>query len=144
MRDPFDLQRFLYAQAPVYDDVIRELARGRKRSHWMWFIFPQVEGLGMSPTSRRFAIRDLAEARAYLAHPILGARIRECTALVNAVDGRDARQIFGSPDDLKFRSSMTLFDAAGGEYPGFRFALEKYCGGRRDGRTLSLLERVAR
>src|SRR3954469_25755775 len=107
--DPYDLQRFIEAQAPVYERVCQELRDGRKTSHWMWFVFPQIAGLGLSSMSQRYAIRDRDEARAYDAHPVLGPRLRECTALVNAVEGRTAHQIFGSPDDVKFRSSMTLF-----------------------------------
>jgi uncharacterized protein (DUF1810 family) len=107
--DPFHLQRFLDAQAEVYDKVLSELRSGRKTSHWMWFIFPQLRGLGHSATAEHFALRSLDEARAYLAHVILGPRLRECTALVNQMSGRSIEQIFGFPDHLKFRSSMTLF-----------------------------------
>src|SRR5690242_5552403 len=110
MPTSFDLERFVEAQAPVYAEVVRELARGRKESHWMWFIFPQVAGLGFSPTAQRFAIGSRQEAKAYLAHPLLGSRLAECTGLVLAVQGRTIHQILGAPDDLKFRSSMTLFD----------------------------------
>jgi uncharacterized protein (DUF1810 family) len=109
MADPFHLQRFLDAQADVYDDVVSELHSGRKSSHWMWFIFPQFRGLGHSPTAEHFAIRSLDEARGYLAHALLGARLCECTALVNQITGRSIEQIFDFPDHLKFRSSMTLF-----------------------------------
>ena len=130
---------FLEAQAPVIDAVEAELAGGRKRTHWMWFIFPQLEGLGSSPMAERYALHSLGEARDYLAHPVLGGRLRHCTELVNAVGGRSIHEIFGSPDDLKFRSSMTLFDAA---EPGgaFRAALDKYYAGTPDSRTLALLE----
>src|ERR1700761_3711440 len=107
--DPFNLQRFLDAQAPVYDQVRRELEAGRKRSHWMWFIFPQILGLGQSAISVRFAIASLDEARAYLAHSVLGARLRECAVLTLAFEGATARAIFGSIDEMKFHSSMTLF-----------------------------------
>src|SRR3954468_2011135 len=109
MDDTFDLQRFLDAQASTYAAAHAELQAGRKRSHWMWYIFPQIRGLGSSPTSRHFAIASREEAAAYLAHPVLGARLRDCTQLVNAVQGRTAYQIFGDPDCMKFQSCMTLF-----------------------------------
>src|SRR5271165_6736305 len=109
MTDRFDLQRFVKAQAPVYARVCAELRAGRKESHWMWFIFPQIAGLGRSPTSVLYALSSLDEAKAYLAHPVLGARLRECAKLVLDVEGRTARQIFGPVDEMKFRSSMTLF-----------------------------------
>ncbi|KPN29792.1 hypothetical protein SY89_00510 [Halolamina pelagica] len=137
--DPHDLQRFIEAQDPVIDDAKRELRAGRKRSHWMWFVFPQIEGLGRSEMSRRYAIASRAEAEAYLAHPVLGARLRECTGIVNAVDGRSASEIFGSPDDKKFRSSMTLFDAVADDQAPFRTALRTYYDGQRDRKTLELL-----
>ena len=108
----YHLERFVEAQAPVYEQVRAELAAGRKRTHWMWFIFPQIQGLGSSPMAERYAIHSLEEARAYLAHPVLGARLRQCAALVNAVQDREITQILGYPDDLKFRSSMTLFQQA--------------------------------
>ncbi|BDB42532.1 MULTISPECIES: DUF1810 domain-containing protein [Mycobacterium] len=136
----FDLQRFVDAQARVYDDVVEELRAGRKRSHWMWFVFPQLRGLGSSPTAVHFGIASLDEARAYLAHPVLGPRLRECVALVNAVQGRSVGQIFGWPDDLKLRSSMTLFaHAAGNENEGFLALLDKYFGGAQDPLTLQRL-----
>ena len=138
--DPFHLQRFIDAQASVYDGARAELAAGEKRSHWMWFIFPQIAGLGFSSMAQRYAITDLAEAKAYLAHPVLGPRLRECTALVNAVQGRTLEQIFGYPDDLKFHSSVTLFaqaESAGDSV--FAQALSKYFQGRRDSGTLSHL-----
>ena len=125
MDDPFELQRFIDAQDPVIDQVRGELRAGRKRSHWMWFVFPQLEGLGHSTMAQRYAIASLAEARAYLAHPLLGPRLRDCSALVRAVEGRDVHQIFGAPDDLKFWSSMTLFDAADPSEPVFRDCLGK-------------------
>jgi uncharacterized protein (DUF1810 family) len=115
MTDSFDLQRFVDAQAAVYSRVTEELRRGRKQSHWMWFIFPQIAGLGLSEIAQRFAISSREEALEYLAHPLLGSRLRECTALVNAVEGRSLLDILGSPDDLKFYSSMTLFNAVGSE-----------------------------
>lgn len=133
-----DLQRFLDAQAPVYPTVLAELRAGRKRSHWMWYIFPQLAGLGTSPTARFYALADRAEAEAYLAHPVLGARLRCSTALVNAVAGRSINTILGSPDDLKFRSCVTLFAAASGE-PCFQAALDTYYNGEPDPRTVALL-----
>jgi uncharacterized protein (DUF1810 family) len=136
--DPFDLQRFVDAQRSVYADVRAELAEGRKRSHWMWFVFPQLKGLGRSATAQHYGIASKAEAQAYWVHPLLGPRLRECTELVLAVEGRSAHEIFGAPDDLKFRSCMTLFAHATGE-PLFVRALEKYFGGRDDGQTLRLL-----
>ena len=141
MTDDFDLQRFVDAQEPVYGHVIDELAAGRKTSHWMWFVFPQVAGLGMSSMSRRYAISGLPEAAAYLAHPILGPRLRECTALVNAIQGRTIREIFGSPDDVKFRSCMTLFGEAAAGEEIFATALRTYFGGKPDSRTLAVLGR---
>ena len=133
------LRRFVEAQASVYAQVLAELRAGEKRSHWMWFIFPQIAGLGSSGTARRFAISGRAEAIAYLAHPVLGTRLRECTALVNAIEARTLQQIFGYPDDLKFRSAMTLFGAVAPDEPVFAQALEKYCGGDPDPATLSRL-----
>jgi uncharacterized protein (DUF1810 family) len=130
--DPFHLERFVEAQDGVYESVCEELRRGEKRSHWMWFIFPQIRGLGKSPMAERFAIGSLEEARAYLGHAILGARLRECTELVNAVEGRSASEIFGFPDDLKFHSSMTLFARAGEGDALFREALRKYFAGKED------------
>ena len=140
MGDPFDLQRFVDAQAPVYPRVLAELRRGQKQSHWMWFIFPQLAGLGHSPMARRFALRSREEAAAYLGHDVLGPRLRECTAIVNAIEGRTIPEIFGSPDDLKFGSSMTLFAAVSSE-PEFATAIAKFCGGRPDQKTLELLGR---
>ena len=139
MTDPFDLERFVDAQLPVYTRVLAELRRGRKQSHWMWFIFPQLAGLGHSAMAQRFAIASIEEARAYLAHGLLGPRLRECTALVNAVEGRTISEILGSPDDLKFCSSMTLFAAVSGETE-FARAIAKYYGGTGDRRTLDLLQ----
>lgn len=138
MDDPFDLQRFVTAQAPVYGDVCAELAAGRKSSHWMWFVFPQLKGLGRSATAQHYGIAARAEADAYWRHPLLGPRLKQCTELVLAVDGRSANQIFGSPDDLKFRSCMTLFAQATGA-PVFRQALDKYFGGEDDEQTLRRL-----
>jgi uncharacterized protein (DUF1810 family) len=139
MSDPYDLQRFVDAQDPVYDKVRAELRDGSKRSHWMWFIFPQIMGLGSSPLARRFAISSLSEATAFLEHPILGRRLAECTMLVNRVEGRPIGQIFGSPDDLKFRSSMTLFAHATPDNRVFLDALQKYFKGEFDPATLSRL-----
>ena len=138
MTDSFNLQRFVDAQASVYSRVVEELHGGRKRSHWMWFVFPQIAGLGHSEMAQRFAISSREEALAYLAHPLLGSRLRECTALVNAVEGRPLLDILGSPDDLKFRSSMTLFNAVGVE-PEFSAALAKFFDGKADQKTLELL-----
>jgi len=140
MDDPFELQRFIDAQDPVIDQVRGELRAGRKRSHWMWFVFPQLEGLGHSTMAQRYAIASLAEARAYLAHPLLGPRLRDCSALVRAVEGRDVHQIFGAPDDLKFWSSITLFDRADPTEPVFRDCLDKYFGGRSDRGTLARID----
>ena len=137
--DPFNLQRFLEAQNPIYEQVCHELRAGEKRSHWMWFIFPQLRGLGSSPTAVAFGISSLAEARAYLEHPILGRRINECTRMVLAVENRSIYEILGYPDDLKFRSSMTLFASAGVDAQIFRDALQKYFDGVPDPLTLELL-----
>ena len=141
MTDPFDLNRFVQAQEAVYSGVVRELAQGRKQSHWMWFIFPQVTGLGFSAMSQRYAIASRAEASAYLAHPVLGPRLVECTGLVLAVNGRTIHAILGAPDDVKFRSSMTLF-AAVSDNPVFDAALARYFAGERDGATLDILARL--
>ena len=137
--DPYDLQRFVDAQELTYDTVIGELTAGRKRSHWMWFIFPQVRGLGSSPTAVRFSISSADEARAYLAHELLGPRLRECARLVSQIDGRSAEEIFGWPDDLKLRSSMTLFARAADENADFVAVLEKFYGGEEDPATLARL-----
>jgi uncharacterized protein (DUF1810 family) len=143
MTDPFDLKRFVRAQDPVYRDIQGELTRGRKQSHWMWFVFPQVAGLGFSAMSQRYAIASGAEAKAYLAHPILGPRLIECTRLVLAIEGRSINAILGAPDDAKFRSSMTLFDAVSNE-PVFDEALARYFSGERDGATLEILSKLDR
>lgn len=142
--DPHDLGRFVDAQEGCYGRVLAELAAGEKTSHWMWFIFPQLKGLGVSPTARRFGIAGLEEARAYLAHPLLGTRLRECTRLVLAVEGRTAHEIFGSPDDLKLRSCLTLFAHAVASPPAredelFGAALARYYRGEPDPLTLRLL-----
>lgn len=141
MSDPFDLQRFMDAQDRVYETALAELTVGHKRSHWMWFIFPQIAGLGSSAMAQRYAIASLAEAMAYLAHPILGPRLRECTAAAMALADRTAHQVFGSPDDLKFRSCMTLFTEAAPQEPLFRAGLGKFFGGDPDPRTLEILRR---
>jgi uncharacterized protein (DUF1810 family) len=136
MNDPYDLQRFVRAQEINFDAARDELRSGRKTSHWMWYVFPQIEGLGHSPTSQKFAIKSKTEALAYLAHPMLGPRLRECTDIVNALDGLPARQIFGSPDDMKFRSSMTLFHEVAPDRRIFKEALAKYFRGEPDRATL--------
>ena len=141
MSDSVDLDRFLAAQDPVLEQVRAELKAGRKRSHWMWFIFPQLRGLGQSATARHYGLASLAEARSYLMHPILGRRLRDCTALVNAVQGRSAEEILGGVDAMKFRSCMTLFAAAEPGESAFRTALDRYYGGAEDPRTLELLQR---
>jgi len=140
MTDPFNLERFVEAQAPVYPRVLAELRQGRKQSHWMWFIFPQLTGLGHSAMAQRYAISSRAEAAAYLGHAVLGPRLCECTALVNAVEGQTIREILGSPDDLKFHSSMTLF-AAVSSNPEFAAAIGKFYAGTPDRNTLELLGR---
>jgi uncharacterized protein (DUF1810 family) len=143
--DPFHLQRFLDAQSTTYPQARAELAAGQKRSHWMWFIFPQIQGLGSSPMAQRYAITELAEARAYLAHPTLGARLRECTALVHAIQNRTLEDVLGYPDNLKFHSSITLFaEASETATPGdsvFHAALTRWFGGQPDEATLKLLKR---
>jgi len=141
MPDPFDLDRFVQAQDPVLAQVRLELADGRKRTHWMWFVFPQLRGLGHSPMAQRYAIASLAEAQAYLEHPVLGPRLTECTRLVLKVEGRSIHQILGSPDDLKFHSSMTLFALAQQHDPVFRRALNKYFDGVLDRLTAERLPR---
>lgn len=137
--DPFALARFVDAQAPVYDTVVGELRGGRKRSHWMWFVFPQLRGLGNSPTAVRFGISSVDEARAYLAHELLGPRLRECARLVARIEGRTADQIFGWPDDMKLRSSMTLFARASDDNADFLAVLDKLFNGEEDPATLARL-----
>jgi uncharacterized protein (DUF1810 family) len=139
MADPYQLQRFVDAQAGCFTQVRSELAAGQKRTHWMWFVFPQMRGLGSSSMAVRFAISGLDEAKAYLAHPLLGARLRDCTAFVNAAEGRSVGEIFGYPDDLKFHSSVTLFVQASDEEV-FVTALRKYFGGVPDQATIKLLK----
>jgi uncharacterized protein (DUF1810 family) len=135
--DPFDLQRFVDAQAPVYERVRTELRNGRKQSHWMWFIFPQIAGLGHSAMAQRYAISSLREAEAYIKHPVLGTRLLECTRLVLQVEGKSAYEILGSPDDMKFHSSLTLFARAAPQEEIFSTALEKYFDGRDDALTIA-------
>ena len=137
MDDPYDLRRFVAAQdaGRTYDQATAELRRGRKTSHWMWFVFPQITGLGQSPVSRMYAISGLAEAQAYLAHPVLGPRLVECAAIVDGLSGRTAEQIFGGIDALKLRSSMTLFLRAAPDEPVFRQVLDQYFGGKADPAT---------
>jgi len=139
MNDPHNLERFIDAQKPVFEQVCSELREGSKSSHWMWFIFPQIEGLGFSTTARKFAISSREEAEAYLNHPILGPRLRECTRLVTLVEGRSARQIFGPIDELKFQSSMTLFACVASDKGVFKDALQKYFGGKVDNLTIEKL-----
>lgn len=138
-QDPFRLQRFVDAQAGAYETALAELKRGRKTSHWIWFIFPQIAGLGFSPTSQFYAIGSLEEARAFLSHPLLGPRLKACIEAVMVHSGRSAREIFGSPDDLKFRSSLTLFAEAAPEELLFREALAAFFGGEADPMTMELL-----
>ncbi|MGO4172950.1 DUF1810 domain-containing protein [Bosea sp. TAF32] len=140
MSDPFHLQRFVDAQEPVWADALAEVRAGRKRSHWIWFVFPQMRGLGLSPNSEFYGIGSLDEARAYLAHPVLGPRLGTVTEAVLAHEGRSANAIFGSPDDRKLRSSMTLFDAASGDGANaYRAVLRRFFDGIPDPRTLELL-----
>jgi uncharacterized protein (DUF1810 family) len=141
VNDPHNLQRFVDAQDRVFEQVSSELREGRKRSHWMWFIFPQIEGLGHSHMARKYAIASRAEAAAYLEHPVLGPRLRECTRLVNLVEGRSIEEILGHPDDHKFRSSMTLFAHASADNQVFLDALAKYFKSEFDGATVERLQR---
>ena len=133
-----ELSRFLKAQEQDYEQALREIRSGRKRSHWMWYIFPQIQGLGFSPTAQYYAIRDLQEARDYLAHPVLGARLKEISSALLDLNGLSASEIFGYPDDLKLRSSMTLFRMADLNEPVFLEVLEKYYDGKPDARTVEL------
>ena len=139
MSDPYDLQRFVEAQDGVYRQVTAELKDGRKRSHWMWFVFPQVRGLGSSPMAMRYAIASRPEAEAYLKHPVLGPRLLECTGLMLAHSGRSAHDILGSPDDMKFRSSMSLFAEVSEKGSPYERALDLFYGGERDPLTLARL-----
>ena len=137
----YDLSRFLEAQKNSYDTALREIKAGRKRSHWMWYIFPQIRGLGYSAMAQHYAIRDLGEAREYLRHPVLGPRLIEISEALLALDESDPRRVMGSPDDLKLRSCMTLFQCAAPDQPVFGKVLDKFYGGRPDGRTLEILSR---
>ncbi|NCA72831.1 MAG: DUF1810 domain-containing protein [Sphingobacteriia bacterium] len=141
--DPHDLNRFVRAQENDYAPALAEIRSGRKRTHWMWYIFPQLDGLGFSETARRYGIRGLDEARAYLGHPVLGQRLVECAEAVLAVQGRSAREIFGMPDDLKLRSCATLFAEVSAEGSVFHRLIQVYFGGAPDGRTLTLLGQSA-
>lgn len=143
MNDPYDLERFVQAQQSTYTRARDELVRGRKTTHWMWFVFPQLAGLGHSATSKKYAIASLEEARAYLAHPVLGARLRECTRIVNAIDDKSIRDVFGSPDDLKFRSSMTLFAHAAPDDDVFQTAIDQHFESHHDPLTLARLAPTA-
>ncbi|NTW66173.1 MAG: DUF1810 domain-containing protein [Nitrospirae bacterium] len=137
--DSHDLNRFISAQEGIYDRALDELREGLKRSHWMWYIFPQVEGLGHSPTTRHYSIKSLEEARQYLAHPVLGKRLLECAEAVLAVQGLSAADIFGHPDDWKLQSSMTLFELVSGPQSVFGRVLDKYYQGKRDAKTLQIV-----
>jgi uncharacterized protein (DUF1810 family) len=140
--DPHNLQRFIDAQHPIYGQVRDELQSGQKETHWMWFIFPQIRGLGTSPTAQKYAITGIEEAKAYLDHALLGFRLRECSQLVHAINGRNIEDIFGYPDHLKFHSSMTLFAHAGSSDKVFSVALSKYFNGLVDRKTQEILCRV--
>ncbi len=143
MSDPHDLERFVRAQESDYETALREITAGRKRSHWMWYIFPQIDGLGSSPMARHYAIKSADEARAYLAHPVLGERLQACARAAVANEGRSATEIFGSPDDLKLRSSATLFAAVSPPGSVFQQLLEKFYPGGPDPATLRLLKESA-
>ena len=135
-----DLKRFLDAQANDFERALAEIKRGRKQSHWMWYIFPQIAGLGFSETSRFYAVKDRAEAELYLAHPVLGARLVRISEALLEIEGKTANQIFGSPDDMKLKSSMTLFGALKNTNPVFQSILDKYFNGTNDLRTLQLID----
>jgi uncharacterized protein (DUF1810 family) len=139
MDDPYDLRRFVDAQAGAYDAAVRELRAGRKTSHWMWFVFPQIAGLGRSAIAQRYAIGSPAEAQAYLAHPVLGPRLLECATILTGLEGTSAPAVFGEVDALKLRSSMTLFKRAAPDQPVFGAVLEQYFDGREDQATLERL-----
>jgi uncharacterized protein (DUF1810 family) len=138
--DPFDLGRFVRAQAGDYEQALAEIRKGEKRTHWMWYIFPQIDGLGRSPTAKRYSIKSIEEAKAYLGHPVLGPRLLECAEAVLRVEGRSARQIFGSPDDLKLHSCATLFAHVAPPGNVFERLIERYYGGSADEKTLRLLD----
>jgi uncharacterized protein (DUF1810 family) len=137
--DPYDLTRFVRAQESDYERALSEIRSGKKRTHWMWYVFPQIDGLAFSSTAKHYSIKTVAEARAYLDHPILGPRLLECAEAVVRVEGRSATEIFGTPDDLKLRSSATLFACVSPRATVFERLLTKYYGGERDGKTLQLL-----
>lgn len=140
MTEVHDLQRFVTAQEPIFETALAELRAGRKRTHWMWFVFPQLRGLGLSPTAERYGLASLAEARAYLAHPVLGPRLAACTAAILEIEGQSAHAIFGSPDDMKLRSSLTLFGLASDSGDTlFQRGLQRYFDGKPDQRTLDLI-----
>ncbi|MFA6052913.1 MAG: DUF1810 domain-containing protein [Methylobacter sp.] len=139
---PFDLSRFTSAQESIYDSVLAELRNGRKRTHWMWYIFPQIDGLGRSTTAKHYAIKSMEEARQYLNHPVLGKRLLECAEAVFAIEGRSVSEIFGYPDNLKLKSSMTLFECVTAPCSMFSRVLDKYFNGERDTLTLQLLEKL--
>lgn len=138
--DPFDLNRFMRAQESTYYGVLEELRNGQKQTHWIWYIFPQIDGLGHSPASRYYAIKSIEEARRYLEHPVLGTRLVECSEIVLGIEGRSISGILGYPDDLKLKSSMTLFECAADRPSIFGLILDKYFNGERDENTLSLLK----
>jgi uncharacterized protein (DUF1810 family) len=139
MSKPYVLERFVQAQQPLYEQAIEELRSGRKQSHWMWFIFPQIKGLGRSEMARHYAISSKDEAAAYLAHPVLGPRLEQCAQLVLAIQGKSLKEIFGDPDDMKFRSSMTLFASVADPASVFQACLNKYCGNQPDPATVTKL-----
>ena len=141
MSDVYDLNRFVRAQEGDYERALAEITSGQKRTHWMWYIFPQLDGLALSPTAKRYSIKSVEEARAYLEHPILGPRLLNCAEAVVSVEGRSATEIFGSPDDLKLKSCATLFSCVASRGSVFDRVLEKYYRGERDGKTLELLGR---
>ena len=140
--DPYDLNRFISAQEGIYDRVLAELRGGQKRTHWMWYIFPQIDGLGFSPTTIHYAVKSVEEARRYLAHPVLGARLVESAETVLAVQGLSVSDIFGYPDDMKLQSSMTLFEFVAGPSSVFARVLEKYYQGQRDAKTLGIVKNL--
>ena len=139
----YDLSRFVYAQEGVYEIALSELKNGQKRTHWMWFIFPQIDGLGYSPMAKRYSIKSIEEARQYLNHPVLGRRLMECTEAVIALKVGSVAEIFGYPDDMKFKSSMMLFEKIAGSGSIFSGALDSYCRGERDAATLRLIEKLS-
>jgi uncharacterized protein (DUF1810 family) len=141
--DLYDLSRFVHAQEGVYERALAELKDGQKRTHWMWFIFPQIDGLGYSTTAKRYSIKSIEEAQQYLNHSVLGKRLMECTEAVMALKGGSVSEIFGYPDDMKFKSSMTLFEKIAGSGSIFSLALDRYCRGARDAATFGLIEKLS-